>query len=80
MSELKQNYSSEVVIELIIGKRSFPVSRTGPGYVVLKTGADISRGEKGILRILIDDREHLKDVILSEGAVPFELTVDTKQV
>ena len=37
----RTNYSAEVKIELDIDGTCYSIERTGPGYVVLKHGADI---------------------------------------
>lgn len=74
-SELKTNYSSSVTLHLVVGGRSWELASIGPDYVTLRNGGIELDRCQGQIVMLIDGEERRWDVLLKDGAVPYEPTI-----
>ena len=72
---LSKDYSSDVVLQLIVGERVFELARTGPGYVVMEEPVELPPCDAELL-MSVDGRMHRWSVFLDQGAVPFESRVN----
>jgi hypothetical protein len=72
---LKDNYSADVRMDLAIGGRSYPVSRSGPGYAFLRQPVSLPAGD-AVLAMTIDGSKYLWIVALKYETAPIDGLVE----
>lgn len=70
--ETQAPYSADVRLDLLVDGRVIPVAKAGPNYAILREGTEIPAGAAAELVMIVDGREHRWEVILVDGAVPFD--------
>ena len=70
-------YSSRVQLSLETAGRVYPLSHSGPDFVILREATYLSPG-KGEVVMVIDGSERRWLVNLPNGAVPFDARVETE--
>ena len=74
-TDIKRGYSSDVRLWLRIGSETLPLSKIGPGYLHLRSGAELTKGHAELI-MNVDDREHSWSIQLLHDAVPFDLKIE----
>jgi hypothetical protein len=69
-------FSAEVRLGLVIRDRRIPIAQVGPGFAMLREPIEIQPGEKAVLIMTVDGREHKWKITLKNGAVPFDRKVE----
>jgi len=80
LSNLRSNYISEVQLEFLTNVTSYPVARCGPGYMVFACDVEFPQATTGILKMSIDERVQTWNILLKDGAVPFDRHVEFKYI
>ena len=70
-------YSSRVQLSLEMAGGVYPLSHTGPHFVRLREATFIAPG-KGEVVMVVDGKERRWPVSLPNGAVPFDVNVETE--
>lgn len=65
-------FSAEVRLELLVGGRTIPLAKAGPGYAVLRKGEQIRACDDAVLIMTVDGREHRWEIVLKHDVVPFD--------
>ncbi|WP_092050681.1 hypothetical protein [Planctomicrobium piriforme] len=79
LQNLRSNYSSHVRLELLLDGHCYRVAKTGPSYFVLTDQVDLPAAA-AVLRMIVDGREHLWNIFLKNGAVPFDERVEFERI
>jgi hypothetical protein len=72
---LRDNYSADVRMELAVGGRSYPVSRSGPGYAFLREPVSLPAGH-AVLAMTIDGSKYVWIVDLKYETAPIDGLVE----
>lgn len=75
-SQLKTNYSSSVELYLVVGDERWELASIGPDHVTSRQGEiELDKNCRGQIVMLVDGIERRWEVLLKNGAVPFEPTI-----
>lgn len=69
---LRDNYSSTVELSLLVDGRTIPLCAVGPWSVEPREAVELPERSTGQVRVTIDGRLHIRDVLMPHGAVPFK--------
>jgi hypothetical protein len=78
LHQTKADYSAPVLLQLSVAGQTYPLAKTGPDYVVLRTPANIP-ASVGEIRIVVGGRERIYPVRISD-TVPFDECVRVSPV
>lgn len=74
---LRDNYSSTVELSLIVNGWTIPLCAVGPWSVEPREAVELPPQTTGQVRVTIDGRVHVREVVLPHGAEPCkEIEVD----
>jgi len=71
-TNLQEQFSADVRLDLLVNGRLIPLAKVGPGYAVLQNRDDVPAGQDATLIMHVDGREHRWEIQLKEGIVPFD--------
>jgi hypothetical protein len=69
---LPSGFSARVDLSLAVGQEVIPLAKIGYRRAVPATRIEIAPGTRAVLIVTIDGRERRWDVVLDEGALPFD--------
>ena len=70
-TNLQEQFSADVRLDLLVNGRYIPLAKLGPGYLVLQNTDDVPAGQDAVLIMNVDGREHRWEINLTQGIVPF---------